>query len=88
MDSWERFSETSLPSKKDFYSNLNMEDISDIDYRHANNVFKGFKLENYDYHDLYVQSDTLLLADVFNNFRDMCIKEYELDLATFYHYLD
>ena len=79
MDSWERFSETSLPSKEDFYSNLNMEDISDIDYRHANNVFKGFKLENLgDYHDLYVRSDTLLLADVFNNFRDMCNKEYEL----------
>ena len=71
MDSWEKFSEISLQSKEDFYSNLNMEDISDIDYRHANNVFKGFKLENLeDYHDLYVQSDTLLLADVFNNFRD------------------
>ena len=61
-----------------------MEDISDIDYRHANNVFKVFKLEKLgDYHDLYVQSDTLLLADVFNNFRDMCLKEYELDLAHF-----
>ena len=47
-------------------------------------MFKGFKLENLgDYHDLYVQSDTLLLADVFNNFRDMCIKEYELDPAHF-----
>ena len=43
MDSWEGFSETSLPSKEDFYSNLNMEDISDIDYRHASNLFKGFK---------------------------------------------
>ena len=84
MDSWERFSEISLPSKEDFYSNLNMEDISDIDYRHTNNVFKGFKLENLrDYRDLYVKSDTLLLADVFNNFRDMCIKEYELDPAHF-----
>ena len=83
-DTWERFSEISLPSKEDFYSNLNMEDISDIDYRHANNVFKVFKLENLgDYHDLYVQSDTLLLADVFNNFRDMCLKEYELDPAHF-----
>ena len=61
-----------------------MEDISDIDYRHANNVFKVFKLENLgNYHDLYLQSDTLLLADVFNNFRDMCIKEYELDPAHF-----
>ena len=75
IDTCERFSEISLPSKEDFYSNLNMEDISDIDYRHANNVFKRFKLENLgDYHDLYVQSGTLLLADVFNNFRDMCIK--------------
>ena len=84
-DTWERFSEISLPSKKDFYSNLNMEDTSDIDYRHANNVFKVFKLENVGdlYHDLYVQSDTLLLADLFNNFRDMCLKEYELDAAHF-----
>ena len=84
MDSWERFNETSLPSKKDFYSNLNMEDIDDIDYRHGNNVFKGFKLEDLgDYHDLYVQIDTLLLADVFENFRDMSVKVYELDPAHF-----
>ena len=84
VDNWERFSELSLPSKEDFYSNLNMEDINDIDYRHANNVFKRFELENLgQYHDLYVQSDTLLLADVFENFRDMCIKEYELDPAHF-----
>ena len=53
-----------------------MEGIDDIDYRHVNNVFKGFKLENLgDYHDLHVQSDTLLLVDVFNNFRDVCINE-------------
>ena len=84
MDSWERFNEKLLPSKKDLYSNFNMEDVSDIDYRHANNAFKRFKLENLgDCDDLYVQSDTLLLADVFNNFRDMCIKEYELDPAHF-----
>ena len=70
--------------KKDFYSNLNMEDIDDIDYRHGNNVFKGCKLENLgEFHNLYVQSDTLLLADVFENFRDMCLKEYELDPAHF-----
>ena len=83
-DTWETFSEISLPNKEDFYSNLNMEDISDIDYRHANNVFKVFNLENLgDYHDLYIQNDTLLLVDVFNNFRDMCLKEYELDPAHF-----
>ena len=61
-----------------------MEDIDDIDYRHGNNVFKGFKLEHLgDYHDLYVPIDTLLLADVFENFRDMCLKEYKLDPAHF-----
>ena len=84
MDSWEKFNETSLPSKKDFYSNFNMENINEIDYRHGNNVFKKFELENLgEYHDLYVRSDTLLLADVFENFRDICIKEYELDPAHF-----
>ena len=84
MDNWERFNETSLPSKESFYSNLNMEDVDDIDHRHGNNVFNKFKLNNLgDYHDLYVQSDTLLLADVFENFRDMCLKEYELDPAHF-----
>ena len=61
MDNWERFDETSLPNKESFYSNLNMENIDDIDYRHGNNVFKRFKLKNLgEYHDLYVQSDTLL----------------------------
>ena len=84
MDNWGRFNETSLPSKESFYSNLNKEDIDDIDNRHGNNVFNKFKLNNLgDYHDLYVQSDTLLLADVFENFRDMCLKEYELDPAHF-----
>ena len=84
MDNWERFNETSLPSKESFYSNLNMENIEDIDYRHGNNVFNKFRLNNLgEYHDLYVQSDTLLLADVFENVRDMCLKEYELDPAHF-----
>ena len=70
--------------EKAFYSNLNMEDITDTDYRHANKVFKTFKLKHLgDYHDLYVQSDTLLLADVFENFRKTCIKVYELDPAHF-----
>ena len=84
MDNWERFDETSLPNKESFYSNLNMENIDDIGYRHDNNVFKRFKLKNLgEYHDLYVQSDTLLLADVFENFRNTCIKVYELDPAHF-----
>ena len=84
MDNWERFNETSLPNKKSFRSNLNMENIEDIDYRHGNNIFKRFKLKNLgEYHDLYVQSDTLLLADVFENFRNTCLKVYELDPAHF-----
>ena len=75
MDNWERFDEISLPNKESFYSNLNMENIEDIDYRHRNNVFKRFKLKNLrEYHDLYVQSNTLLLADVFENVRNTCIK--------------
>ena len=72
MDNCEWFNETSLPSKESFYSNLNKEDIDDIDYRHGNNVLNKFKLNILgDYHDLYVQSNTLLLADVFENFRDV-----------------
>ena len=84
MDSWERFNETELPSKKDFYSKLNLEDITDEDYMHAQKVWKVFNIKNLgEYHDLYVQSDTLLLADVFENFRDKCIEIYELDPAHF-----
>ena len=84
MDSWERFDETSLPDKEAFYSSLNVEYTIDADYAHANKVFKEFKLKNLgDYHNLYVQSNTLLLADVFENFRNICIEIYELDLAHF-----
>ena len=84
MDNWERFNETLLSNKEAFYSNLNMEDITDTDYTHANKVFKEFKIKHLgEYHDLYVQRDTLLLADVFKNFRNMCIKVYELDPAHF-----
>ena len=84
MDNWKRFNKNLLLSKESFYSNLNMENNEDIDYRHGNNVFNKFKLNNIgDYHDLHVQSDTLLLADVFENVRDMCLKEYELDPAHF-----
>ena len=84
MDNWERFNDMSLPNKESFYSNLSMENIDDIDYRHGNNVFKRFKLKNLgEYHDLYVQSDTLLLAVVFENFGNKYLEVYELDPAHF-----
>ena len=84
MNNWERLDETSLPDTESFYISLNMENIDDIDYRHGNNVFKKFKLKNLgEHHDLYVKSDTLILADVFENLRNMCIKVYELDPAHF-----
>ena len=62
MDSWKRFDETLLPNKKDFYSSINMEGITSVDYRHAKRVFKNFNNKNIgDYHNLYVRSDTLYL---------------------------
>ena len=84
MDSWEKFNETELPPKKDFYSNFNLENISDKDYKHAQKVWETFEIKNLgEYHDLYVQCDTFLLADVFENFRNKCIEIYELDPAHF-----
>ena len=59
-----------------------MENISETDYAHANNVFKKFSINNLgEYHDLYVRSETLLLADIFENFRQSCLENYELDPA-------
>ena len=84
MDGLDTFDEIVLPNKDAFYNELNVEDITDEDYIHAQKVFKEFKLTNLgEYHDLYVQSNTLLLADVFENFRNKCIKIYELDPAHF-----
>ena len=84
MDSWEKFNETALPPKKDFYSNLYLEDISDKDYKHAQKVWDVFEIKNLgEHHDLYVQSHTLLLSDIFENSRNMCLKIYELDPVYF-----
>ena len=84
MDGWERFNETSLLDKTAFNGELNFEDCTDEDYMHYKKVFKELGLKNLsDYHDLYVQCDTLLLADVFENFRNKCIEIYELDPAHF-----
>ena len=84
IDDWEKLNETALPLKKDFYSNLNLEYIKDKHYEHAKNVWNTFKIKNLgEYHDLHIQSDTLLLSDVFETFRKTCIKEYELDPCYF-----
>ena len=84
MDYWERFNETSLLDKKASYSELNLEDITDEDYVHYKKVFKEFELKNLgDHDDLCFQCDTLLLADVFENFRNKFIEKYELDPAHF-----
>ena len=80
MDSSERFNEVSLPDKKPFYSELILEDISNEDYIHAQKVFEEFELKDQGgYHDLYLKSDVLLLAGVFENFRKIHLEIYELD---------
>ena len=82
MDSWERFDETSLPDKEDFYSRLNMEHTIDIDYRYAKRVFKKLEVNNLgNYYDLYVQSDSLLLDS-------LLLKQISLTLLIFYQHLD
>ena len=84
IDSWKKFHETSIPPKETYYSKLNKEDISDADYAHAQKVWDVFEIKNQGKnHDLYVLSYTLLLADLFENFRDKCIEIYELDPAHF-----
>ena len=85
MDSWERFNETKIPPRKEFYNQLTQEDITEEDYNHAVTVWNTFNLKkNLDeYHDLYVQAEALQLSDVFGNFRDTCQEIYQLDPAYF-----
>ena len=81
---WWNFNETALLEKEEFYSHLNIEDITDENYLHKTRVFRGFTTNNLgEYHDFYVQSDTLLLAYVFNNFENMCLEIYGPDPAHF-----
>ena len=82
VDRLDRLSETQLPPKEAFYSKLNDEHISDEDYEHAQKVWEAFDCKTLkDYHDLYLKSDVILLADVFETFRDLCMTNYELDPA-------
>ena len=76
MDSWQKFDETSLPAKEAFYSNLNMEDVTDVDYRHGKKVFEYLINKHFgDYHDLYVQSDTLFLQ-MYLKILETCVLKY------------
>ncbi|XP_018378038.1 PREDICTED: DNA polymerase-like, partial [Trachymyrmex cornetzi] len=85
IDSVDKLNETSLPPRELFYSSLTDEAASDDDYQHATNVWRRFCIETLgDYSDLYLKTDVLLLADVFENFRDTCIESYGLDPAYYY----
>ena len=85
MDSFQKFSQTQLPKRDDFYSLLTDEEISDSEYTHAQKVWETFEIENMgQYHDLYLKSDVLLLADIFQNLREQYLDTYGLDPA---HYV-
>ena len=85
MDGWEKFEEAGLPPKDAFYSRLNMKGISDQDYEHAQQVWNTMEKKTLGcYHDTYLKTDVLLLTDVFEAFRDSCLKNYGLDPAHFY----
>ena len=85
MDNFERFNETELPPAKEFYSRLNDSNIDVEDYDHAKKVWKHFSIKDMgEYHDLYLKTDVILLADIFENVRDVCIKNYKLYPAWYY----
>ena len=84
INSWERFDEKTIPPKEAFYSELNLNNTTDKDYEHVKKVWEAFGIKNLrEYHDLHVHCVTLLLADVFENFRNKCIEIYDLDPAHF-----
>ena len=85
MDDWNKFDETQLPAIQDFYSQLKQEHITDEDYEHAQLIWNTFKMKNLgDYHDFYLKLDVLLLADILENFRNICMKNYKLDPCWYY----
>ena len=90
MDDWAKFNETLLTEKEEFYSHLNMEDITGADFAHAKRVCKNFEIKNLgEYFDLYVQSNTLLLADVYEKLRKTCLIKYiNLILQNFFQFQD
>ena len=80
MDTEEKFNDIKLPPREAFYSKLSGKGIREKDYKHAWNVWNTFKMKTFkEYHELYNETDVLLLADVFENFRNLCLKIYGLD---------
>ena len=85
MNSWERFNEKELPPIEKFFSSLTNSHITPEEYKHATKVWNTFNCQTLgDYHDLYLKTDVNLLADVFENFRNICLKQYKLDPANYY----
>ena len=85
INSWDRFEDTQLPPINAFYTNLNMSSISEDDYQRAQKVWEEFGIQNLgDYHDLYLRTDVVLVANVFEAFRDTCLRHYSLDPVHFY----
>lgn len=85
IDSWKKLDEEYLPPKDDFYSTLTESNISDEDYDFATNVWKEFNIKTLgEYSDLYMKTDILLLADVFENFRVTCYENFSLDPAHYF----
>ena len=86
INSWDRFEETQLPPINAFYSNLNMSSINEDNYQRAQKVWKKFGIRGLgDYHDLYLlRADVVLLANVYETFRDTCLRHYSLDPVHFY----
>ena len=85
VNCWDRFNETQLLPIDAFYSNLNTSSISEEGYQHTQRVWKEFGIHNLgNYHDLYLRTDVVLLANVFEAFRDTCLRHYKLDPVHFY----
>ena len=77
-----------MPNIEKFYSNLQLKDISEKDYKHAKKVWDIFEIKTLgEYHDLYVEADTAQLSNIFESFRSLCLKEYQLDQCILFQHL-
>ena len=85
MDSFNKFNEIENPPKEAYNSIVNNQEVTDQDYEHSQLIWKKENIKSLgEYHDLYLKFDVLLLAEIFENFRNICLKHYELDPAHYY----